>query len=322
MPLAGGFILAGVLISIVLIMARQRPSNGRPVAALPPNPVGPDQDIVTNIITEQAAPAEDRQQAPQATTEAIEAIEQGKQTGKPPPPETLAKGVEAAKQAGLPQTADAIAKEQDRTLTEVVPALISSPDVPPEPIPVDPKSKKKLWFIDVRGKSKIKMAIPNFKPTLESFKALQRAIGGIKVDGRIGIETLSAFQRKANALGFTHFPDDVEHLAANSLKWTEVLKKHFQPGQVGRPFDVPSRQWREFVARASMDWDKLAPVIEEKLGRFIGEEIDGEEVTLSGLFGLVNRAGLRGAERWLLSQNDRGKYPATTRAFQITNGIF
>jgi hypothetical protein len=331
MPLVGGVILAGVLIGIVVIMSKNQRGYYPSRAALPPAPPGPDDwpgpdqenpaSVGPDIVTapETLPPPPKTRPTPKATRDAVESIEHGRQTGKPPPPEIIAKGVEAARQNGLPQTADALAREQDRLMTEVIPALISEPDVPPDPIPIDGKSGKKLWIIDVR--KGVKLAIPNFKPTMESFKALQKAIG-VKADGRIGPSTLSAFQKKVSLLGFTHWPDDVEHLAANSLKWTEVLKKHFQPSEVGRPFDIPSRQWREFVVRASTEWDKLAPVIEDKLGSYIGQDIDGEEITMSGLFGLVNRAGLRGAKKWLDTESDRVRYPATTRAFWITNGIF
>jgi hypothetical protein len=304
MPIAGGLILAGVLIGIVVVLSKRGQDGGTALARSEPAVDIPQEEIPL----------------PPAVKLACEALEKAKVTGQPVAPEVLAKAVEAAKEAGMGKTADAIAQHLDQHMTEKIPALVAAPDVPGTEIPVD-KNGKKLWFIDVRGN--MKMAIPNFPSTLATFKALQRAIGGkTKPDGRIGTATLNGFRAKMDMLGFERFPLTVDDLAANAVKWTEVLKKHFSPGQVGRPFDVPSRQWREFVARVNSEWDELAPIVREKLGSHIGGTIDGQEITLSGLCGVVNRAGLRGAEKWLKSEKDRVKYPSTTRAFRATNGIF
>jgi hypothetical protein len=344
MPIVGGLILAGVLVGIVMVLTK-RAEAGTATQALPgggddynmpPLDVStPESDYVTPESTSPLPPGEAEHPAQEYTPEppkpparaippevqkAVVCIKESKEQGKPCPPEVIAEGVEAAKRAGMPETAQQLAAELDKTMTEKIPALIATPDVPGSSIPVD-KVGKKLWFVDVRGG--VKMVIPNFSSQLAAFKALQRAIGGkTKPDGRIGAKTLDAFVAKLDLLGFERYPRTVEDLAANAVKWTEVLKKHFQPGQVGRPFDVPSRQWREFVARVNMDWDKLAPAVKQKLGIHIGREVDGQVITLSGLCGVVNRAGMRGAEKWLASESDRKKYPATTRAFRSTNGIF
>lgn len=354
MPIVGGLILAGVLVGIVMVLTK-RADAGTATHALPgggdeynmppldvSTPGGSD-DYVTPESTSPLPPGEAEHPAeeyapetpddvptprakppakpvPPEVQRAVVCIKESKEQGKPCPPEVIAEGVEAAKRAGMPETAQQLATELDRTMTEKIPALIATPDVPGATIPVD-KQGKKLWFVDVRGG--VKMVIPNFSSQLASFKALQKAIGGkTKADGRIGAKTLDAFVAKLDLLGFERYPRTVEDLAANAVKWTEVLKKHFQPGQVGRPFDVPSRQWREFAARVNMDWDKLAPVVKQKLGLHIGREVDGQVITFSGLCGIVNRAGMRGAEKWLASESDRKKYPATTRAFRTTNGIF
>jgi hypothetical protein len=46
------------------------------------------------------------------------------------------------------------------------------------------------------------------------------------------------------------------------------------------------------------------------------------KVTLSGVLGVIQCAGLEGAVGWLESQNDRKRYPHTTQAFLRTNGVF
>ena len=46
------------------------------------------------------------------------------------------------------------------------------------------------------------------------------------------------------------------------------------------------------------------------------------EITLSGLLGLVQAAGLDGATEWLENPADRKRFPHTTKMFLQTNGVF
>lgn len=46
------------------------------------------------------------------------------------------------------------------------------------------------------------------------------------------------------------------------------------------------------------------------------------EVTLSGVLGVIQAAGLEGAASWLADPSDRRKFANTTRAFVRTNGVF
>lgn len=54
----------------------------------------------------------------------------------------------------------------------------------------------------------------------------------------------------------------------------------------------------------------------------IGQEMEGEEITLSGLLALCKQAGLKGAKSWLQNEQDREDFPNTTEAFLACNGIF
>ena len=47
-----------------------------------------------------------------------------------------------------------------------------------------------------------------------------------------------------------------------------------------------------------------------------------ETITLSGVLGVIQCAGLEGAVGWLERSNDRKRYPHTTQAFLHTNGAF
>ena len=50
---------------------------------------------------------------------------------------------------------------------------------------------------------------------------------------------------------------------------------------------------------------------------------DGDEtITLSGVLGVIQVAGLEGAVNWLERPNDRKRYPHTTQTFRHTNGVF
>jgi hypothetical protein len=62
----------------------------------------------------------------------------------------------------------------------------------------------------------------------------------------------------------------------------------------------------------------------ECLGRAIvvpGHEAP-QAITLSGLLGVIQCAGLEGAAGWLERSNDRKRYPHTTQVFLNTNGVF
>ncbi len=65
-------------------------------------------------------------------------------------------------------------------------------------------------------------------------------------------------------------------------------------------------------------------LLAEYLGRPIvvpGQE-QGTCITLSGLLGVIQCAGLEGAVGWLERSSDRRRYPNTTQAFLRSNGVF
>lgn len=64
-------------------------------------------------------------------------------------------------------------------------------------------------------------------------------------------------------------------------------------------------------------------LVDDHVGRKI--QIPGQEdacITLSGLLGVIQCAGLDGATGWLEKAGDRKRFPHTTQAFQRTNGVF
>lgn len=83
--------------------------------------------------------------------------------------------------------------------------------------------------------------------------------------------------------------------------------------------------------RAALDMDlaeahhhAAAGGLFEHLGRLIAVpgQSGSEAITLSGMLGVIQCAGLEGAVSWLENPNDRKRYPHTTRVFASTNGIF
>jgi hypothetical protein len=65
-------------------------------------------------------------------------------------------------------------------------------------------------------------------------------------------------------------------------------------------------------------------VLAEHMGRPIavpGRD-DAMPITLSGLLGVIQCAGIEGAVGWLERPGDRRRYPHTTQAFLHTNGVF
>jgi hypothetical protein len=65
-------------------------------------------------------------------------------------------------------------------------------------------------------------------------------------------------------------------------------------------------------------------VLAEHLGRPIPipGRVGTAAITLSGVLGVIQCAGLDGAVSWLERMNDRKRYPHTTQAFLRTNGVF
>lgn len=122
--------------------------------------------------------------------------------------------------------------------------LIKAPDNPAEPIPVveaGPDKGKPFWrMTTIRGNF---MAIPNFKPILTNFKALQKMIK-TKDDGRLGNRTIKAFIAMMVSRGFEKFPKTQGALAANVVKWTEVIRRNTLPAKVGAGEGTPSDPFR------------------------------------------------------------------------------
>jgi hypothetical protein len=69
-------------------------------------------------------------------------------------------------------------------------------------------------------------------------------------------------------------------------------------------------------------------VASELFAQYLGRPIllpgidNNQMITLSGMLGVIQYAGLDGAAGWLEHPNDRKRFPHTTQAFMNTNGVF
>lgn len=84
--------------------------------------------------------------------------------------------------------------------------------------------------------------------------------------------------------------------------------------------------------RAALDADLTDAYQHAEAGGLLDEHLEQpivlpehegpQAITLSGILGVIQCAGLEGAAGWLENAGDRKRYPHTTRAFLHTNGIF
>lgn len=216
----------GVLALIVAVLTGKKasaktvtPGGGGTVPSLPPSP-SPGTTL------------------PPEVKAAAEAVKNGTAT-----PKVVADAIEAAHEAGQIGAAERLAEEMDKLMRETIPAIVQAPDRPggvfhgtgPKatgsgvPLYTDGKT---LWYPEVKGGAR--MMLPRYGAVLVQFRSLQQALG-VNPDGRLGPGTLKAFieatqdQPKA--------PRTLEALAANAVKWTEIIKGKIAPGYVAGPFE-------------------------------------------------------------------------------------
>lgn len=113
---------------------------------------------------------------------------------------------------------------------------------------------------------------------------------------------------------------EVKDAGEDALEWAD---ENLNPFRLG---GIPVEGLRQYARVQAAGLEEFIPLCEQKLGQYVGSHVDVggtlHEVTLSGVCGIADRAGMRGAQSWLNSPSDHLKFPATTQAFLETNGLF
>lgn len=208
-------VLFGIGVLAVIIGVARQARAGAQVPSLPSG--SPPAQPVTMV---------ESPETPKAVADAAAALNKGTAT-----PELLAEAIEAAEEAGLDAAADKLAQQYDKLVTETIPEIVRQPDRPASPVPLDPATGKTLWYKEKKGGVYVMM--PRFTSVLVQFRTLQDTLG-VDADGRIGPGTLAAFVKATG--DFQKAPRTIEALAANAVKWTEVLRRKIAVANVAGPF--------------------------------------------------------------------------------------
>jgi hypothetical protein len=85
----------------------------------------------------------------------------------------------------------------------------------------------------------------------------------------------------------------------------------------------------EFLASPSKQYDVLVALtrlhgkaIEARYPKAVGQEIEGQRATMSGLLGVARKAGIGGLGKWIADEKDRAAFCETTAQYHRFNGIF
>jgi hypothetical protein len=108
----------------------------------------------------------------------------------------------------------------------------------------------------------------------------------------------------------------------SDLGWAVRVERK---GKVWTGLLVPPLTMERFLASPRMQdqmFELSSADYTTRMHNRVGTPIDGTPATLSGLLAVAHRAGLKGAHSWLINPQDRKRFPNTTRAFRVANGVF
>jgi hypothetical protein len=78
----------------------------------------------------------------------------------------------------------------------------------------------------------------------------------------------------------------------------------------------------QYAAFSKSILDYLPTILRPQFTAFVGKDIEGKRVSISGLLAVAHVAGIEGLKSWLSNPEDREKYPNTTGAFLKATEIF
>jgi len=105
-------------------------------------------------------------------------------------------------------------------------------------------------------------------------------------------------------------------------KYHHSLSRLEQLGIKAEELASGDKQYEALVTDLKSSKELAGDVIHEHLAHPI--KVSGEEhvITLSGIMGLLKAAGPQKARSWLTNEEDRERFPHTTKMFLETNGVF
>lgn len=299
--------------------------------------------------------------APAATPSPLRVLAQLLEAGIAPPPQVILCAIAEAELAGridvareivealiVPVVADAIRRGQ--IPGGQIPAQMPGPtgyggSIPAWPSPEEPPSPPatyppdRYYGIPTQAPQPGSVPHPGAEPPMPETPAPQPAVrdhrgahrGTITVSGRsCPIEGVRGSDWEAFAARVAReLPtfSSRRHVGAFRQSTARLAELGIDPAQIA---SSPDEQVRAFCAdmedayRHARDSGMVA--------EFQGTLVDVPtpeggtsipiEVTLSGVLGVIQAAGLEGAASWLTEPSDRRKFANTTRAFVRTNGVF
>lgn len=81
---------------------------------------------------------------------------------------------------------------------------------------------------------------------------------------------------------------------------------------------LQNTEWQRNAFLLSMSGYAKTPA----LTSLVGYEVEGEQVTFSGVLAVAHRAGENGAISWFINPKDRRKFAKTTELFKRANRVF
>lgn len=110
---------------------------------------------------------------------------------------------------------------------------------------------------------------------------------------------------------------------------TEVKQAPYGGKVVWQGKFVPPMTVKSFLAQPAVQYKVFArdmkdrsDHIRNRYAHVLGETIEGQPVTLSGLLAAIKLAGARGFHSWVNDPAERRKFANTTAAYRTANGIF
>jgi hypothetical protein len=165
-----------------------------------------------------------------------------------------------------------------------------------------------------RRAAKVEILGPALEPGVSGTSASSPIAG---VDVRTWIAFVDRVAREAPTFASTH------HVGRFRQRRDRLRELGIDPAAI---IDSPEAQLDALDADMADAYRhaRASGLVEHYLGTAVAVSDDAQPmpITLSGVLGVIQAAGLEGAVQWLEEPSDRKRYPNTTLAFERCNGVF